>query len=60
MRPSDRDYLKDLCLKYDFYASLGSDFHTEGPFRELGYNLLMPDEVKKVWELPQAKPYHFE
>ena len=60
MRPCDRDYLATLCQKYDFYASLGSDFHAVGPFRELGLNLLMPENLKHVWDLPQAQNYHFE
>lgn len=48
-KPSDRDYLCNLCLKYDLLASAGSDFHQEGQFRELGYNLVIPDKVKPVW-----------
>lgn len=58
-RPSDREYLCELCRKYDFLASLGSDFHNIGPFRELGLNLSIPDDLKKVWQTPQAIPYHF-
>lgn len=59
MRPSDRDYLASLCEKYDFLASLGSDFHSMGNYRELGLNLMLPDNLKKVWEVEQAKRYNF-
>lgn len=58
-KPSDRDYLCQLCKKYDFLASLGSDFHNIGPYRELGLNLSIPDDLKKVWQTPQAEPYNF-
>ena len=60
MRPSDREYLASLCRKYGFKASLGSDFHHYGPYRELGYNLCLDDDLPKVWEVPQAKNYHFD
>ena len=59
MSPSDRDFIAKLCEKYSLLASLGSDFHVEGAYRELGYNLIIPDFVKKVWEHPLAKPYNF-
>ncbi|SRR5574344_181329 len=59
MRPSDRDYLASLCEKYDFVASLGSDFHSLGQYRELGLNLMLPENLKKVWEVEQALKYNF-
>ena len=58
-KPADHEYLCELCKKYDFLASLGSDFHNIGPYRELGFNLSIPDDLKKVWETSQAKEYHF-
>ena len=58
-KPADHVYLCELCKKYDFLASLGSDFHNIGPYRELGFNLSIPDDLKKVWENSQAKEYHF-
>lgn len=59
MKPDDRVYLASLCKNYDLKASLGSDFHNIGPFRELGFNLVLPDDVPKIWELEQAKAYDF-
>ncbi len=49
-KPSERDYLCNLCLQNDLLASAGSDFHQEGQFRELGYNLVIPDKAKPVWK----------
>ena len=60
MSPSDYDYLCSLCQKYGFMASFGSDFHNEGPYRELGLNLRMKDELTPVWRTKNAEPYHFE
>lgn len=48
--PSERDYLSKLCLKYDLYASCGSDFHQEGSFRELGHDIEIPKDNKSVLE----------
>lgn len=59
MSQNDLNYMTSLCKKYDFMASLGSDFHNEGPFRELGLGLSVPKELKKVWDCPQALNYHF-
>lgn len=59
MSPNDLNYMTSLCKKYDFLASLGSDFHHEGPFRELGLGLVIPEELKKVWECPQAEKFNF-
>ncbi len=59
MSRNDLDYMSTLCRKYDFMASLGSDFHHEGPFRELGLNLVIPDDLKKIWSVPQAQAYNF-
>ena len=33
--PADRDYLASLCERYEMYGSVGSDFHSEGPWRDL-------------------------
>ena len=59
MSLNDLNYMSTLCRKYDFMASLGSDFHNEGPFRELGLGLRIPDDLKKVWECHQAEKYKF-
>ncbi len=57
MSPNDLSYMQSLCLQYDFYASLGSDFHHEGPFRELGLNLYLPDDLRKIFDHPKGEPY---
>ncbi len=54
MKPSDRDYLARLCLEYGFLASVGSDFHHEGQYLELGYNLVVDESLPKVWERRQT------
>ncbi|MGN1280456.1 MAG: PHP domain-containing protein [Succinivibrio sp.] len=59
MRPTEIEYLCKLCEKYDFMASLGSDFHHEGSYRELGFFPPIPDHLKKVWDDPRARPYNF-
>lgn len=57
--PADRDYLASLCERYEMYGSVGSDFHSEGPWRDLGLNLKLPEKVKPVWTLPQAQAFGF-
>lgn len=52
--PGERGYLASLSLKYDLYASAGSDFHRPGPHRELGRDLELPAGVRPVWEQPRA------
>lgn len=59
MKTTEIDYLASLCEKYDFMASLGSDFHHEGSYRELGFLPKLPINLKKVWDDPRAKPYNF-
>lgn len=59
MSPNDLAYMSSLCDRYEFMASLGSDFHHEGPFRELGLGLSIPGDLKKVWDCPQALQYNF-
>ncbi len=53
--PSERDYLAKLSLHYELLASLGSDFHAELSYRDLGRGLALPDEVNPVWKCPQAE-----
>ncbi len=48
-KQQDRDYLVQLCHKYEMYASLGSDFHNEGIHRELGQNIDLPEDVTPIW-----------
>ena len=55
--PDDRRYLADLCIRYDMYASCGSDFHTENRWRDLGLNLTLPSSVKPVWTHQKAQEY---
>ncbi len=55
--PLDRDYLMSLCVKYELYASLGSDFHNEGIYRDLGQNLDLDPSLPAVWTAPQAERF---
>ena len=57
--PSERDYLKNLALRYDFYGSLGSDFHSLKPYRDLGLNLKLPAGIKPIWTLDCASLHNF-
>lgn len=54
-KPGDRDYLKQLCEQFGFAASSGSDFHEEGPFRDLGQNIDLPESLTPVWRCAQAE-----
>lgn len=45
----EREYLGQLCKMYDLQASVGSDFHYDGSFRFLGYNLDLNKDDKPVW-----------
>ena len=53
--PSERDYLAKLSLHYDLMASLGSDFHQELSYRDLGRGLALPPEVNPVYKCSQAQ-----
>ena len=53
----ERNYLADLSCKYELYASLGSDFHTISPWRDLGMGLALPASVTPVWLCEQGKKY---
>ncbi|HIV14622.1 MAG TPA: PHP domain-containing protein [Candidatus Avisuccinivibrio pullicola] len=55
MKPSDRDFMATLCVQYGLLGSAGSDFHHEGSFRELGWNLSIPGKVTPVFEEPRFK-----
>lgn len=56
-KPHDREYLTKLCEQYDLLASLGSDFHGEGGFRDLGQNLDLPENLTPVWTCDAAKRF---
>lgn len=56
---NDRDYLASLCRQYEMLGSVGSDFHSEGPYRDIGRNIDLPEGITPVWTCPQAKPYSF-
>ncbi|WP_113906423.1 PHP domain-containing protein [Aliidiomarina celeris] len=45
-----RMQLAELARNYDLLASVGSDFHRPGRWRELGRNLQLPDYCKPVWQ----------
>lgn len=53
-KPNDRLYLADLCVRFDLLASLGSDFHQDGCWRDLGFNLMLPKgRCTPLWESAQ-------
>ncbi len=59
-RPCDRQFLAQLCQKYGFLASVGSDFHNEAiRFRDLGLHLELPPEVTPVWRTEQGQRFDF-
>jgi predicted metal-dependent phosphoesterase TrpH len=47
--PSDIDYLRQLCQKYDFEASAGSDFHHPNNWSELGCDARVVAPCKPLW-----------
>ena len=51
MNPDQRRLMVTFCLEYDLYASLGSDFHYPSKWSDLGRNLMMPEQVKPIWQL---------
>lgn len=53
----DFEYLVQLCVEFDFLASLGSDFHTDNIYRDLGQNLALPDALAPVWRCPEAQQF---
>lgn len=59
-KPMDREYLTNLCRQYELFASVGSDFHSEGMYRELGQNLDLPEGLKPVWQCEAAKKFGLE
>ena len=58
-RAQEREYLASLALHYGFKASMGSDFHALGTYRDLGMALSLPEGLSPVWEMEAAAPYHF-
>lgn len=48
--PAHRQYLAELATQFGFTASVGSDFHFPGPWRELGRNLRVPDGCTPAWQ----------
>lgn len=57
-KEDDRNYLTQLCQEYDLMASLGSDFHNEGIYRDLGQNLDLPSVLKPVWHHERARAFN--
>lgn len=52
-KPVDREYLIELSKRFELMGSLGSDFHNEGCYRDLGQNLDMTGVPKLVWSDPR-------
>ena len=52
-RPCDRQYLAELCGRFDLLASVGSDFHCQGAWRDVGFNLALPDNCTALWQSQQ-------
>lgn len=45
-----RQFLTELAVTYGLSGSVGSDFHRPAPWRELGRNLALPDNLTPVWQ----------
>lgn len=50
--PQERLLLKQLAQEFGLYASLGSDFHSESPYIELGKNLIPDLDCQWIWQAP--------
>lgn len=53
MNNDQRRLMLSFCLEYDLHASMGSDFHYPSRWSDLGRNLVMPEQVKPIWQLWQ-------
>jgi len=51
MNNEQRRLMLSFCLEYELHASMGSDFHYPSRWSDLGKNLVMPEQVKAIWEL---------
>lgn len=51
--PGQREALAGFAKEYQLYASVGSDFHYPGAWRELGKNLCLPESCVPIWTLWQ-------
>ena len=47
--PQQRQYLGELAVQFGLTASVGSDFHNIGRWRELGHQLKLPEQCQPVW-----------
>lgn len=47
--PHQRQYLAELAQQFELSASVGSDFHNIGRWRELGRQLKLPEQCQPVW-----------
>jgi 3',5'-nucleoside bisphosphate phosphatase len=50
--PQERLLLKQLAQEFELYGSLGSDFHGESPYIELGRNLIPDPDCQWIWQAP--------
>ncbi|GLP94923.1 RNase RNM [Paraferrimonas sedimenticola] len=50
---TERDLLLSLASQYQLYCSLGSDFHHESQWVDLGKNLYRPDGCRWIWQSPR-------
>lgn len=48
--PKQRLQLAQLATEHELAASVGSDFHFPGRWRELGKNLTLPPQCRPVWD----------
>ncbi|SET46578.1 PHP domain-containing protein [Thalassotalea agarivorans] len=53
MNKQQRETMLSYCQDYDFYASMGSDFHFPSKWSDLGRNLTLPENCKPIWQLWQ-------
>ncbi|WP_163938330.1 PHP domain-containing protein [Paraferrimonas sp. SM1919] len=49
----ERALLISFCHVYDLYASLGSDFHFDSPWVDLGRNMHQPSDCPWIWQSPK-------
>ncbi|GLS84146.1 phosphatase [Paraferrimonas haliotis] len=50
---NERQLLLSLAHEYQLYCSLGSDFHYESQWVDLGRNLFLADNAQWIWQSPR-------